>query len=111
MILEFRTYTVRPDKLRTWLQLWEAKALPVQAEVMGGFLGMYVTDIGPVNEVVHLWSFESLAERERRRAQLNADPRWSAYLGAVEQLAPITQMTSRVARPTAFSPALRADDS
>jgi hypothetical protein len=106
VILEFRTYTVLPDRLRAWLALWEASALPVQREIIGGFLGMYVTDIGVVNEVVHLWQFDSLAERERRRALLDADPRWAEYRREVERLAPITSMSSRIGRPTAFSPAL-----
>ena len=108
MILELRTYTFKPDRLRAWLALWEEKALPVQSAVMGGFLGMYVTDIGPVNEVVHLWQFQSLSDREERRARLNAEPRWQAYLQAVEALAPITAMSSRIGRPTSFSPELRA---
>ena len=104
MILEVRTYRVLPDKLGRWLALWESAALPVQSEIMGGFLGMYLTDIGPVNEVVHLWRFESLADREGRRARLEADPRWADYKGRIETLGPITEMTSRIVRPTKFSP-------
>jgi hypothetical protein len=108
MIIEIRTYTVLPNRLGAWLALWESKALPVQSEVLGGFLGMYVTDIGPINEVVHLWSYASLAERESRRARLEMDPRWAIYRSEVEQLAPITLMQSRVVRPTAFSPHITA---
>ncbi len=108
MIIEMRSYTVLPDRLARWLKLWETTALPVQSEVMGGFLGMYLTEIGPLNEVVHLWRFDSLAEREQRRAVLEADPRWAEYRRQVEALAPITQMTSRILKPTAFSPDLVA---
>lgn len=108
MIIEMRTYTVLPDKLGKWLALWQQTALPVQREIMGGFLGMYLTDVGPVNEVVHLWRFESLAERERRRAILEVDPRWAAYRVKVGELTPITQMHSRILRPTDFSPEIQA---
>jgi len=108
MIIEMRTYTVLPDRLGRWLNVWEANALPVQSEILGGFLGMYLTDIGPVNEVVHQWRFDSLAERERRRALLEADPRWAVYRQKVAEISPITQMHSRILRPTAFSPEIRA---
>ena len=108
MIIEMRTYTVLPDRLGNWLTLWEQTALPVQREIMGAFLGMYLTDIGPVNEVVHLWRFDSLAERERRRAALDADPRWAIYRQKVAEFTPITHMHSRILRPTAFSPDIQA---
>jgi hypothetical protein len=110
MIIEMRIYTVLPDRLGRWLQLWESTALPVQSEVMGGFLGMYLTEHGEVNEVVHLWRFDSLAERERRRALLEADPRWDGYKQEIEQLGPITRMQSRIMKPTRFSPAISVLD-
>ena len=108
MIVEMRTYTVLPDKLSRWLAIWEQNAKPVQSEILGQFLGMYLTDIGPVNEVVHLWRFDSLAERERRREIMEKDPRWSFYRREVEALAPVTLMQSRILRPTRFSPFIQA---
>jgi hypothetical protein len=32
-----------------------------------------------VNQVVHLWSYTDMADRELRRASLENDPRWLAY--------------------------------
>lgn len=108
MVIEHRSYTVLPDKMTAWLVLWKASALPVEIDHLGGFLGMYLTEIGPLNEVLHLWQFVDLADRERRRAALEADPRWATYRAAIDELAPITVMHSRILRPASFSPRLTA---
>ena len=51
---------------------------------------------------MHLWGYESLAERERRRALLAADPDWLAYLKQSPDI--IVKMESRILVPAPFSP-------
>lgn len=108
MILEQRTYTLDIHKLKDWLSLWEAHALPVQLELIatfsGSFLGMYLTEIGPLNEVVHMWQHQDLARREQMRKALESDPRWAVYRREVDKLSPVLAMRSAILRPTAFSP-------
>ncbi|EIF31657.1 hypothetical protein BCh11DRAFT_07187 [Burkholderia sp. Ch1-1] len=110
MIVEQRTYTVDMHKLKAWLDVWENYALPVQLDHVaafdGTFLGMFVTDIGPLNEVTHLWRHQSLASREQMRAALESDPRWAVYRREVDRLAPMLAMRSVILRPTSFSPQL-----
>ena len=79
MIVDQRTYTIQIGLLRDFLALYAAEGLPVQAEYLGPPLGYYTTEVGDVNEVVHLWQYADMADRERRRAALEADPRWLAY--------------------------------
>ena len=52
--------------------------------------------------MVHLWGYDSLAERERRRAALAADPDWLAYLKQSPDI--VVEMESRILVPAAFSP-------
>jgi len=33
-------------------------------------VGFFVSDIGPLNQVVHLWAYDSLAHREAARATM-----------------------------------------
>ncbi|MFM0155653.1 NIPSNAP family protein [Paraburkholderia sediminicola] len=110
MILEQRTYTVDIHKLKAWLGIWETYALPIQREHIatfdGTFLGMFVADVGVLNEVMHLWQHQSLASREQMRAAIESDPRWAIYRREVDQLAPMLAMRSVILRPTAFSPQL-----
>ncbi len=79
MIVDQRTYTIQIGMLRDFLALYAAEGLAVQTEHLGPPLGYYTTEVGNVNQVVHLWSYTDMADRERRRASLENDPRWLAY--------------------------------
>ncbi len=79
MIIDHRTYTIPTGLIRDFLSLYAAEGLAVQTQHLGSPLGYYTTDIGELNQVVHLWGYTDMADRERRRAALEADPRWLAY--------------------------------
>lgn len=104
MIVEMRTYTVRPLRTNDFLQLYERAALPLQKKYLGKLIGFFVSEIGALNQVVHLWGFDSLAERERRRFQMEQDPGWDLYRNALRDLDVIEQQETKILRSTAFSP-------
>jgi hypothetical protein len=103
MILDHRTYTLYPGKLPEFLKVYQADGWPVQTEHLGQPYGWFVShDIGPLNQIVHVWKYQDLGDREARRAKLAADPRWAAYLAKV---APLMQhMENKILRGTAFFP-------
>ena len=102
MIVEQRTYTVHHGTMATYLERYERYGLPVQRRHLGPLLGFYVTEIGPLNQVVHLWSYESLADRERRREALFADPDWKSFMEM--NVGSFTQQEVKIMKPTSFSP-------
>ena len=51
---------------------------------------------------MHLWGYDSLDDRARRRAALMADPDWRAFLAEILPL--LETQESRILLPTAFSP-------
>jgi hypothetical protein len=102
MIVEQRTYRYKPGTLPKFLELYEAKGLAVQKRILGNMLGYFVTEIGPLNQTVHLWGYESLDDRAERRARLMADPDWRAFLA--EALPLLETQESRILLPTRFSP-------
>ena len=104
MIVELRTYTLKALHTGEFLQLCETAALPLQKKYLGHMIGFYVSEIGPLNEVVHLWAFESLAERERRRALMEADPGWPLYRQALFDLDVVIEQNTKILRTTSFSP-------
>ena len=104
MIFELRTYTAEPGRSADFLKLYEAMALPLQRKYLGGLVGFYVTEIGPLNQIVHLWRFESLADRERRRAAMDADPAWQDYRARSKELGAIREQESKILKPASFSP-------
>jgi hypothetical protein len=104
MIVEQRTYTLKPLRTRDFLALYERAALPLQKQYLGHLVGFFVSEVGPLNEVVHLWAFDSLAERERRRKAMEEDPGWPLYVAELRELDVILQQESKMLRSVSFSP-------
>ncbi len=80
MIVEERTYTVKPGAVWQYYEDYNPRGLEIQKRILGNLIGYFHTEIGTLNKIVHLWGYDSLAEREKRRAALAADPDWQAYL-------------------------------
>ena len=53
---------------------------------------------------MHLWAYDSQADRETRRNAMAADPAWATYLAEVGKRDVLVKMENRIVRPTAFSP-------
>jgi len=104
LLIEHRTYTFRPGTLAPWLKKYEAEGLPIQKRHLGTFLGLLTTEFGNVHQTVILWGWESLDERDRKRAAMNADPEWQAYINAIWEMNAIETQEVKILRPTASSP-------
>jgi hypothetical protein len=102
MFYEMRTYRLKVGALPEYLRLVQDTGLAIQRGHLGQLVGYFHTDIGPLNQIVHVWAFDSLDERERRRNALAADPAWQAFTPALQAL--IEDMDTKILRPTAFSP-------
>lgn len=100
MIVEERIYTLKIGKAAEYLKLYEQEGMPIQRPILGGFLGYYFTDVGPLNTVVHMWAYEDAADRAQRRAQLQADPRWKAFLPKLAVL--MERQENRILHPASF---------
>lgn len=80
MIYEHRTYTVAHGQMESYLTRFEANGLPLLMKHLGGrLLGFHIAEIGVLNQVVHIWVYDSFADREQRRARLESDPEWKAF--------------------------------
>ena len=101
MIVEVRTYRFQVGKVAPWLAFYEQHGLPVQQRHLGEPLGFFTSDIGELNEVVHLWSYASYDDREIRRARLFQDPEWREFL--TNQPPVVLSQTNRILLPTSFS--------
>jgi hypothetical protein len=101
-IVEQRDYHVHAGKLPEVVRLYGEEGIPIQQEILGGFVGAFTTDIGALSTYTSMWRYDSFAEREERRARLQADPRWQAFLAKVQPLFHTQQ--NRILVPTGFSP-------
>jgi hypothetical protein len=102
MIVDIRTYTLIPRKQAKYLELFEKHALPVMQRHGLELMGYYVSHIGPLNQVVHLWCYDSLADMERKRTARDADPDWCEFLSLTEGM--VLVQDDKVMRPASFSP-------
>ena len=102
MIVEQRDYHVTTGKLNHVVQMYAEEGIALQEEHLGRFLGAFTTDIGALSTYTALWGYDSYAEREARRAKLQADPRWQDFLSRLQPLLHTQQ--NRILVPTAFSP-------
>ncbi|MEN9889467.1 MAG: hypothetical protein RL559_1504 [Pseudomonadota bacterium] len=100
MLVEMRTYTTHPGRLREYLALYQAEGLAIQQRILGRMVGYYSSEIGELNQVVHLWAYQDLNERSERRAALLADPGFKAYVHKMLPL--LVKQESRILNPTAF---------
>ena len=102
MIVEHRCYTLTPGKLPEFLKVYEELGAPVQVPILGNLIGAFTTDVGTLNQYIHLWGYEDFADREKRRAELAAHPDWPTYLQKAVPL--IQHMESKICIPAPFSP-------
>ena len=70
MFYEMRTYTLKPTRMTDWLALYQSDALAVQTEHLGQLVGFFTTEFGEANQVVHIWAYDSLDDRSKRRAAM-----------------------------------------
>jgi hypothetical protein len=99
-IVDFRVYHTYPGKLGALLNAYEYDALPLQMKYLGNNVGWYQSDIGTQHEVVHLWGYDDIADRQARRNAMLADPAWGAYLAKGSGL--LRHMENWILRPAPF---------
>lgn len=87
MIHELRTYTFHPGKLPDYLKLAEEVGRPVRGNDYGVNLGYWTSEIGTLNQIWHVWQYESLDEREAMRRKLARNAAWrSEYIAKIRDL-------------------------
>jgi len=102
MIVEERSYHIFTGKLPEVVRLYTEEGTAVQQEHLGNLIGAFTVEVGDVSTIVHLWGYESFADREERRPKLQADPRWKEFLSKIQPL--IHTQKTRILLPTSYSP-------
>jgi len=101
MIIEHRTYRIKPGKVNILLDLYEKEGMKVHREILGNQIGFFYTEIGPLNEVVHLYGYKSLDDRAIRRKKLSESSTWQNYIKKAMEY--IEHQESKVLIPANFS--------
>ena len=87
MIYELRTNTVKPGTLGDMVKAASTVSRDIRKDDYGKLEGYWSTEIGPLNQVMHMWSYNNFDERARLRAELAKNPRWTGeYLPLIRPL-------------------------
>ena len=95
-----RTYTLKNGNVQKFLKLYEEEGMEVQLRILGKLVGYYFTDIGPLNQIVHMWCYSSMDDRWERRKALQASPEWQAY--AVQMRPLVENIENKILIPAPF---------
>jgi hypothetical protein len=100
MIYEIRTYRLTPGSVaEVEKRFGEAYPHRKQYSALAAF---WHTEIGPLNEIVHVWPYADHAERARVRAESAKDPNWPPKIQEF-----IVNMQSEILVPFPFVPELK----
>ena len=76
MIYELRIYTVKAGTVAEVAKNSGTVARDIRGDNYGKLEGYWMTEVGPLNQVMHLWSYKDLNERQRLRVELAKNTRW-----------------------------------
>lgn len=103
MIVEERIYVLHTHcNVADYLKVYESEGMDVQMPILGACLGYFVCEVGTLNQLVHLWGYRDMVDRQLRRDRLAAEPRWQSCLAKLRPM--IRTMENRILVPTHFSP-------
>jgi NIPSNAP len=99
-IYELRWYRAHVGKAAEWLELFKG-VLPTRDKYTRR-VGLWQTETGQLNEVVHMWVYKDLNDRAASRARMAQDPQWQAFIARSPAL--LQHMQAIVLLPVAHSP-------
>jgi len=102
MIYEVRTYRLPPRKQGEFIKVFgEAYESRKKHSELAAF---FFTDIGPLNQVIHIWPYESLEHRADVRAESTKDGTWPPHVHDL-----VTLQQSEIFTPSPFTPTWATD--
>lgn len=106
MILDLRTYDFAPGDALRYLRLFGSEGLPIITRYLplGGY---WMTEVGPLNRLRHIWLYRDMADRAVRRARMMDDAAWTEGF-LPRGLALIRRQDSQIVTVTKGSPAFDA---
>ncbi len=96
-VYEFRTYTVQPGKTGEVLSRWTEHI--AAREELSPLAALFMTEMGPLNQWIHVWAYEDLNHRAETRKKALELPNWPPGSRPF-----LDKQNSEVWVPASFSP-------
>ena len=98
MVYELRCYTLLPGKMPEYLKAAETIGRPARGQNFGVNHGYWTAEFGALNQIWHLWKYDSYEERTRLRGELAKNKAWTeGYVPVIRPL--ITRQDLRLMNP------------
>jgi hypothetical protein len=104
MLVDHRTYTVKPGTMAKQVALYQEFGLTAQKRHLGEPLAWLITESGEVNTYVHIWVYKDAADRAAKRAAMGADPEWQQFLQKTAEAGYLIAQKNSLMTPAAFAP-------
>ena len=104
MLVDHRTYTVKPGTMAKQVALYQEFGLAAQKRHLGEPLAWLITELGEVNTYVHIWVYKDAADRAAKRAAMGADPEWQVFLQKTAEAGYLIAQKNNLMTPAAFAP-------
>lgn len=99
MIVEMRTYLLKPGGVPGFMERF-AEGLPARLQ-FSRLGGIWHSDVGTLNQVIHIWPYESFEERERIGVEARKTGKWPPKTHEF-----ILLQDNKILQPAPFSPPL-----
>ena len=107
MLVDHRTYRIKPGHTQAHLKIYEQYGYKAQTRHLGQPIAYMFAESGDVNTVVHNWAYEDAADRAKRRAAMFADPEWQVYLQKLNESGLLLEQKTSLMIPAGFCPIKR----
>jgi hypothetical protein len=75
-VYDFRMYTLKPGATPEYMAAVREVGKPVRDKYGVKLAGWYYSDVGELNQVVHIWAYRDHAHWEEAKAKVAQDPDW-----------------------------------
>jgi hypothetical protein len=103
VLVDHRTYRIRPGFVGPTLDLYEKHGFAAQTRHLGQPLAYMFAESGEV----HIWCYEDAADRARKRGGMTADPEWQNYLRLNTEAGNLLEQRTCLMIPAKFAPIKR----
>ena len=86
--VEMRRYRLKVGAPDRWVKEYFEKGYEAQRKYLGEPVGYYTTEFGGINEIIHMWRYDTLEERAQKRKALFEDAQWLEF---VKEIAPLVE--------------------
>ena len=77
MIYDMRTYEIAPGRVADYMKNVKEIAIPIRRDHGVKLGGWYYSEVGPLNQVWHIWAYEDTKHLVEGAEAVRADPRWT----------------------------------